>query len=177
MQITINVADGATPKQIAESLYMQANLFAGLDPKTAAKGGKVAQTTRANQGTDNSDFGSGEETSSSEDSGNADDFGSSESADENAQEASTENGDDFFNDDESEKEEKKAPAKKAATKVKKITSKEVNDACQAKAVSIGGKKGREQVLAALKKHFGTASISKIPEDKYAKVLEVMKAGK
>ncbi len=67
------------------------------------------------------------------------------------------------------------PAKAAKTKparVKKITLDDVNDACKARAKA-GGKKGRAEVLAILKKNFKTESVSDLDEDQYSTCIELM----
>lgn len=57
-------------------------------------------------------------------------------------------------------------------KAKKITVDMVNDACKKLAAS-KGKAGRAHVLALLKKHFKTESVSEIDEADYAKALKVL----
>jgi hypothetical protein len=68
----------------------------------------------------------------------------------------------------------KAPPAKAAkaAKPKKLTVDDVNDACMARAKA-GGKKGREEVLAILKKKFKTQSVSDLSEDQYAACVAAM----
>ena len=84
--------------------------------------------------------------------------------DETEEEAETE--------DEDDGDFKKPAAKKTAAK--KLTVDDCNDAAKAKAASIGGKKGRETVLALMKKHFKTESVSELKPEQYAKFVEVMK---
>lgn len=68
------------------------------------------------------------------------------------------------------------PAKTAkATKEKKYTSAEVNDACKARAIKIGGKAGRAEVLAILKKKFKTESVTELKPEQYAAVIAAMEA--
>lgn len=66
-----------------------------------------------------------------------------------------------------------APAKKAAPKAKKLTVDDINDACKARAAATGGKEGRAEVLALLKKHFKTTSVSEVKPEDYAKLIKVM----
>lgn len=68
-----------------------------------------------------------------------------------------------------------APPAKAAkpAKAKKITVDDVNDACKAKASSIGGKEGRAKVLALLKKHFKTESVSELKPEQYEACIKAM----
>lgn len=70
-----------------------------------------------------------------------------------------------------EDEEDPAPKKKA--KAKKITLDDVNDACKAKAQSIGGKEGRTQVLTILKKKFKTETVSALKPEQYQAVIDAM----
>ncbi len=72
--------------------------------------------------------------------------------------------------DEEEEEEETAPKKK---KAKKLTIDDVNDACKARAAATGGKKGRAEVLAILKKKFKTETVSEIDEDRWAECIEAM----
>lgn len=66
------------------------------------------------------------------------------------------------------------PAKTAKPpKAKKVTLDDVNDACKAKAKSIGGKAGREKVLVVLTKHFKTESVSELKPEQWAKCIELM----
>lgn len=71
--------------------------------------------------------------------------------------------------DEEEEEDAPAPAKKA----KKITLDDVNDACKARARSTGGKEGRAEVLALLKKKFKTESVSELKPEQYAACVALM----
>lgn len=71
-----------------------------------------------------------------------------------------------------EEEEDEAPAPAPKKKAKKITLDDVNDACKARAKA-GGKKGRAEVLAILKKKFKTETISDISDDKYQAVIDAM----
>lgn len=72
--------------------------------------------------------------------------------------------------DADEEEEDEKPKK---SKAKKITVDDVNDACKAKAAATGGKKGRAEVLAILKKKFGTESVSELKPEQYAKAIAAM----
>ncbi len=94
--------------------------------------------------------------------------------------------------DDDEEDEEPAPKKKAAaatdddededseedftaakkTKQKKLTEKDVNDACKAYAKHIGGKKGRPAVLKILGK-FGTESVTDLDEKHYAAVIKAL----
>ena len=69
-------------------------------------------------------------------------------------------------------EEKETTAAKKAAKAKKVTIEEVNAACKARARA-GGKDGRKQVLAILKKQFKTESITEIAQNEYANVIKAM----
>lgn len=69
---------------------------------------------------------------------------------------------------------KKTGETKVKTKAKKITLDDCNDAAKALASSIGGKPGREKVLALMKKHFGTQSVSELDDDQYEEFCSVMK---
>lgn len=72
-------------------------------------------------------------------------------------------------------DEEPAPKKEAAKtgKAKKVTLEEVNAACHARAAA-GGKKGRAEVLAILKKNFKTETISEIKPEQYGKLVSLMK---
>lgn len=169
MQLVITVRDGATTSEMSAALRFQANLFDGIEPKAAASKeltgapavGKTttAATTKAKPKAPpvedaDDDFAQAEE----EDSGV--DFDAEESSEEE---------DDF-----AAPPEKKAAAKKAAApKPPKLTIDDVNDACKKKAASIGGKPGREKVLAALKKHFKTSSVSELKPEQYAACIKLM----
>lgn len=77
-------------------------------------------------------------------------------------------------DDDDEDEEEKAvapPAKRG--RPKKITIDTVNDACKAKAASIGGKEGRNLVLGILKKKFKTESVTGLKPEQYSACIEAM----
>ena len=65
-----------------------------------------------------------------------------------------------------------APPKKAA-KPKKITIDQVNDACKARAMETGGKEGRAEVLAILKKKFKTTSVAELKPEQYPAVIAAM----
>lgn len=65
-----------------------------------------------------------------------------------------------------------APVKKTKP-AKKLTVDDVNDACKAKASSIGGKPGRAKVLEILKKNFKTESVSELKPEQYAKCVQLM----
>lgn len=66
------------------------------------------------------------------------------------------------------------PVKTAAkAKAKKLTVDDVNDACKAKAVSIGGAEGRKEVLGILKKKFKTQSVSELQPEQYAEAIAAM----
>lgn len=68
-------------------------------------------------------------------------------------------------------EEVMPPAKK--TKAKKVTVDDVNDACKARAASVGGKEGRAEVLAILKKKFKTESVSALKPEQYGACIAAM----
>lgn len=72
-------------------------------------------------------------------------------------------------DEEDEEEEKPTPKK-----AKKLTADDVNDACKLRAKrNGGGKDGRNEVLAILKKKFKVTSVMDLKEDQYAKVIAAM----
>lgn len=62
-----------------------------------------------------------------------------------------------------------------AGKPKKLTLDDVNDACKGRAAATGGKKGRGEVLAILKKKFGTESVSELKPEQYAACVAAMGA--
>lgn len=79
-------------------------------------------------------------------------------------------------DDDDEDDEEPAPVKTKKSKaLPKITLDDVNDACQERALRTGGKKGREEVLAILKKQFKTNSVSGLKPDQYGAVIEALQA--
>lgn len=83
-------------------------------------------------------------------------------------------GEEVEEDAEEEDEDFKTPppaSKKA--KAKKVTVDDVNDACKARAAATGGKEGRNEVLAILKKKFKTTSVSDLKPEQYAQAIEAM----
>ncbi len=64
-------------------------------------------------------------------------------------------------------------APKTKAKAKKLTVDDVNDACKAKAASIGGAEGRKEVLSILKKKFKTQSVSELQPEQYAEAIAAM----
>lgn len=77
---------------------------------------------------------------------------------------------------EEEEEDFTTPApKKAAAKAKKLTIDDANDACKARAARTGGKEGRAEVLALLKKNFKTQSVTDVKPEDYEKLVKIMKA--
>ena len=148
-QVSFNFPKGTKPQEIASELRFHAGLLEGLAPKTASS----KKNTESSFEETNED--PKEEPAPQEEF----DFSA-----ENSEASETEVVDDFM----------EAPKKtKTATKVKKITLAEVNDACKAKAKA-GGKDGRKQVLSLLQKHFKTESISEIKPENYGKLIEIMK---
>lgn len=76
--------------------------------------------------------------------------------------------------DEDDEEEKAPPAKtKKAGRPPKYTVDDVNDACKARALAAGGKKGRAEVIAILQKKFGTATVSELKPEHYAACIAAM----
>lgn len=69
-----------------------------------------------------------------------------------------------------EEEEDEAPKK---GKTKKVTVDDVNDACKARAAATGGKEGRKEVLAILKKKFKTETVSDLDPAQYAACIAAM----
>lgn len=63
--------------------------------------------------------------------------------------------------------------KKTTKKAKKLTVDDVNDACKARAAQTGGKEGRNEVLAILKKKFKTTSVSELKPEQYAAAISAM----
>ncbi len=62
---------------------------------------------------------------------------------------------------------------KKEKKAKKLTVDDCNDAAKARAGKTGGKEGRKQVLALMKKHFKTESVSELKPEQYEKFIEIM----
>jgi hypothetical protein len=148
IDITIRVPSNADNATIAAALRMRAGLFEGLSAKQAAS----RKNTDAND-----DFEKAEEEVVAQESFDLD----------SETETETETlEDDFMS------EEKETTAAKKAAKAKKVTIEEVNAACKARARA-GGKDGRKQVLAILKKQFKTESITEIAQNEYANVIKAM----
>lgn len=157
MQLVITVKDGATNKDIAAALRFQANLIAGMEPKAAA----ARENTDTAEETEDEDDGFTETPPKSGKGTKGKKSQAAASFDED------DGGDDTV--DETEDEDFTAPPKGKAAKGKKVTIDMVNDACKAKAAD----SSRKEVLALLKKHFKTQSVSEIKPELYAKVIEVM----
>lgn len=80
---------------------------------------------------------------------------------------------DVEEDEESEDEADEVEMKASKKKAPKLTIDDVNDACKAKAQSIGGKEGRQIVLGVLKKKFKTTSVSELKPEQYALAIAAM----
>lgn len=174
MQLTFNFEDNATPSIIAAKLRMQAGILEGLTIKDAASRTNTdAPVTRSPYDDPEEDddarpvetekkVKTKAKTKTIEKS-----FDSFVDEDESPKEVEAEQEDDADEDFiASLKKKAKAP------KAKKITIDQVNEACKARAKS-GGKDGRSQVLAILKKQFKTVSISEIEPEQYAAVVQAM----
>lgn len=152
-QITVSVT-GASRVEIAKRLRAFAD---NLDGTPADSEGKVMTTTttakKAQPKTKTVE-------ASFDDDAGADETESFDDKEPTDEIESTDDDEDFT-----------TPAKKTA-KAKKVTVAQVNDACKARAKS-GGKKGRDEVLAILKKQFKTESISEIKPERYADVIAAM----
>jgi hypothetical protein len=159
MRISFSFPEGTGPQAIAAKLRFQAGLIEGMEPKAASSrkntDGKAPYRKAAAAPVEAEE--SLETASEGLDDQESFDLGSDEGVEETLEETLDD-----------------AAAKKAAAapKLKKVTIAEVNDACKARAKA-GGKKGREQVLAILKKHFKTESVSEIKPELYGEVLQAM----
>ncbi len=80
--------------------------------------------------------------------------------------------DDDEDDTDSEDDEAEAPAKK--TRTKKLTTDDVIDAAKVYARSIGGTKGKDAVLAILKKKFGVKSTSALKTNQLEAAIKALR---
>lgn len=158
MQLTIIIKDGATNVEIANQLRWQANLIEGIEPKAASavKNTKAAAATAPIADDDDEDFAPKAEGKKSK---------AAASFDDEAEEAETDDDDADFT--------TPAPKAEKKTKAKKLTIDDVNDACKARAAKTGGKAGRQEVLALLKKKFKTESVSDLKVEQYADAITAM----
>lgn len=161
MKISFEFKDGSTGKDIAAHLRFQAGLFEGLEPKVASS----RANTEAPVAVEVEDV---EEPAAPKAKRGrpAKAVAAQTSFDE--EETTTEESESF--EDEETFEEAPAP-KKAKTK---LTLESINDLCKAFArENGGGKDGRDAVLAILKKHFKTTSISSLDVEDYPKVAKLL----
>jgi len=184
MQITINVRDGATVKEIAAQLRMQAGLFEGMTPKEASSNENTLTSVETKTETTSKKSLAKEATKKAGAVKAQTSFEDDEETLEDDDEATIENANgaasmDSFEDDETEaessdddfmKEEKSAKPKEKA-KAKKWTVSDVNNACKAKAQATD----RKTVLGLLKKHFKVTSITELDQSQYGEVIKLMKA--
>lgn len=162
MKISFEFKDGSTGKDIAAHLRFQAGLFEGLEPKVASS----RTNTDAPVATETEDV---EEPAAPKAKRGrpAKAVAAQTSFDE--EETTTEESESF----EDEESFEEAPAPKKA-KAKKYTVEDLNDVCKAYArENGGGKDGRDAVLAILKKHFKTTSISQIATEDYEKAIKLL----
>lgn len=105
------------------------------------------------------------------------DFKPKKSAGKKAAAAAFEDDDEPVEEPEAEEDEDfTTPApKKAAAKTKKLTIDDANDACKTRAARTGGKEGRAEVLAILKKNFKTQSVTDVKPEDYEKLVKLMQA--
>jgi hypothetical protein len=171
MSITIKVPQNADNASIAAALRMRAGIFEGMPIKAAASrkntdaapvAEEVDETPEADE---DEDFAPKKKTAGKKAAAAAFD----DDADEDTSGA-------IADDEEEDEGFMEAPAKKApAKKAKKLTVDDVNDACKERAARTGGKEGRAEVLALLKKNFKTASVSEVKPEDYEKLVKIMKA--
>ncbi len=177
MKLVIELDDNASAKSIAAKLRMQAGILEGMTPKEAA--------SRKNTDGKTDDEDEDEETEEEDEDEDDEEekpkkkkskkVADDEDEDEDDEVESDEDEDDSDEDEESdedEDEDEDPPPKKKKKGGKKVTVADVNDACKKRAKA-GGKKGRKEVLAILKKNFKTESISDIKPEKYAAVIAAM----
>ncbi len=174
MKLELALLAGAETKQFLVDLTKQIDRLEALSGKAATA---PAKSTAVKSVKNTAPVDADEE---GEESNEDDDFAPKKNAGKKAAASA-------FEEDEDESEEAKAsdeagdddegfmdaPPKKAPAKAKKLTVDDINDACKARAAATGGKEGRTEVLALLKKHFKTSSVSEIKPDDYAKLIKVM----
>jgi hypothetical protein len=154
VQMTFTFKEGTKPAEMATKLRWHAGLLEGLAPKVAASVKNTAPAvdeTEVGTTSDDEDFAPKKKSAAQRVAAAFDAEESEEAADE-----------DFT-----------TPAP-AAKKAKKLTIDDVNDACMARSRQIGGKEGRIEVLAILKKKFKTTSVTDLEPEQYADVIKVMK---
>lgn len=76
-------------------------------------------------------------------------------------------------DEDSDEDEEPVKAAKGKAKAKKFTNDDCNDAAKELCKALGGKAGRAKVLALMKKHFDTESVSELKPEQYEKFVDVM----
>lgn len=166
-KMTFTFEGTPTPAAMAARLRFQAGLLEGMDAKAAASR-KNTDTAPAAVDTEEEteDFApAAKKTAAKKKPTPAASFDSDDDApvEEPEAEAEAEEQEDFTT------PAAKAPAKKA----KKLTVDDVNDACKVRAAHTGGKEGRTEVLAILKKNFRTTSVSELKPEQYAAVIKAM----
>jgi hypothetical protein len=184
-QIVLNFEGSPSPLDIAARLRFQAGLWEGMNPKEAAarentdqdekapvKKLSVTTTKKAAAPaveTDDDDF----EPKKTVVTRNSASQGFDDDGDEAPVKAAPKSAAPDDDDDSDEafnapvaKEEKKKPAK--------LKLEDVIDACKVKAKSIGGKEGRDAVLAILQKKFKVTTVQALVAEQFADVIKAMK---
>lgn len=187
MQITINVRDGATAKEIAAQFRFQAGLFEGMDPKAAASNentltsapskettskakAALKETTKKTESKKAASFDDDDEVQTTQNFEDEDESIDDDATVENANGAAASDSFDEENDEDFIEEKKPAKTAKAQPKVKKFTVSDVNEACKAKAQTTD----RKTVLGLLKKHFKVTSITELDQSQYGDVIKLMR---
>lgn len=174
MQLTLNFAENATPKEIAASLRMRAGIFEGLTSKEAASN-KNTQTPAMDEDDDfeTPSAAPAKATKSTQTKKAA------AAAFDDDEETATEASSDFdFDEDVEEPKAKKTAATTAKAKTKKAaTLDDVNDACKSKSkeLTLAGEDGRAMVKKVLKKQFKVASVQELEASQYAEVIKAVNA--
>ena len=176
IKLSFTFKEGSSAQEIATKLRWHAGLLEGMPKKEAASVKNTSAKAKAAEVED-------EELEDDED----EDFAPAAKKkaakkkvasfdEEDEDEAEVEDDEETEEDDEdftepAPKAKKKAPAKTA--RKKKITVDQVNDACKARAQATGGKAGRNEVLAILKKKFKTTSVSELKADQFEACIKAM----
>lgn len=163
VSVTVSFPVGATPQEMAARLRMQANVLLGKSTKEAA-----AETEEDIDVIAPSKMKTPAKKKTKpvveEDEENFDTDASSEEVEE--QEEATEEDESESENDDDDDEEVEIPKK-----VKKVTIKDVNDAC--KTLAANKKVGRNGVLKILKAKFKTESIQEIDSKLWPQVIKAM----
>lgn len=165
MKLELGIMAGAESKVWLADLTKQIDR---LERLTGGKGLKSAETEDASDEDDDADFGKSVKAAAKK---TAASFDEDDDGPQGSGNVDAGNEPDNSVDDDADFMAPPAKAAKAA-KPKKLTVDDVNDACMARAKK-GGKKGREEVLAILKKKFKTHSVSDLSEDQYAACVAAM----